>query len=243
MDVLIFKNAQEATEKVFELLKSRIQAGIQTLGLATGSTPLKLYKKLRNSKLDVSHITTINLDEYVGLKPTDPQSYNYYMEQELFKHLNFKATYLPNGLAEDLELECKRYEEILEKHPIDLQILGVGPNGHIGFNEPGTPFTSKTHVAKLTPSTREANKRFFKEGEEVPTHALSMGISSILAAKEIVMIAFGETKAKVVKQMIEGPITEDCPASVLQRHPKTTIILDEIAAQKLQRNTHLKCGS
>ena len=179
-------------------------------------------------------MTTVNLDEYVGLEPTDPQSYNYYMNEELFKYMNFGATYVPNGVAEDPEQECERYEGILKKHPVDLQILGMGPNGHIGFNEPGTSFDSVTHIAELTPSTREANKRFFEKEEDVPTKAITMGISSIMSAKEVLMLAFGEGKAEAVRSMIDGDVTVDCPASVLQKHSNAIIILDKEAASKLK---------
>ncbi|VEF46504.1 glucosamine-6-phosphate isomerase [Bacillus freudenreichii] len=236
MNVLIFKNPEEATKAAFDIVSQRLEAGLKTIGLATGSTPLKLYEKLRSTNMDVSHVTTVNLDEYVGLEPTDPQSYNYYMNEELFKYMNFAATYVPNGVAEDLEKECERYEEILRNHPVDLQILGMGPNGHIGFNEPGTSFESVTHIAELTQSTRDANKRFFDKEEEVPTRAITMGISSIMIAKEIMMLAFGEGKAEAVRNMIDVPVTVDCPASVLQNHSNAIIILDEAAASKLKRN-------
>ncbi|RST74223.1 glucosamine-6-phosphate deaminase [Siminovitchia acidinfaciens] len=236
MNVLIFESPEEATKAAFDIVIKRFEEGLKTIGLATGSTPLKLYEKLRDTNTDVSHVTTVNLDEYVGLEPTNPQSYNYYMNEELFKYMNFATTNVPNGVAEDLEKECERYEEILKNHPVDLQILGMGPNGHIGFNEPGTSFDSITHIAELTPSTREANKRFFDKEEEVPTRAITMGISSIMNAKEIMMLAFGEGKAEAVRNMIDAPVTVDCPASVLQNHPNATIILDKAAASKLQRD-------
>lgn len=235
MNVLICKTAVEATEQAYDIFKRSFGNGLKTLGLATGSTPLKLYEKIRTSGWDVSHVTTVNLDEYIGLSPDSPQSYNYYMQEELFKYMNFKNTYLPNGMAEDPQEECERYEQILKENPVDLQILGIGPNGHIGFNEPGTSFHSLTHVAELTPSTREANKRFFEKDEEVPTKAITMGISSIMAAKEIIMLAFGEGKADVVRKMVEGPVSVDCPASVLQKHEHAWVILDEGAAEKLKR--------
>lgn len=236
MEVFVGKNEEVAAQKAFEIVKSGLESGsIQTLGLATGGTPLKLYEKMRAAELDVSNVTTVNLDEYVGLAPDNPQSYHYYMEQELFKTLNFKETNLPNGMADDLEAECERYEQLLKDNPVDLQVLGIGMNGHIGFNEPGTPFDSKTNVAKLTQSTIDANKRYFEKEEDVPTHAISMGISSIMNAKQIILLAFGESKADAVKQMIEGPVTEDCPASVLQQHPNVTVILDPAAASQLHQ--------
>ncbi|MFD1706845.1 glucosamine-6-phosphate deaminase [Siminovitchia sediminis] len=236
MKVLIFKTPEEATEAAYDMVIKRFDEGLKTIGLATGSTPLKLYEKLRQSNRDVSHITTVNLDEYVGLEPDDPQSYNYYMNEVLFKYMNFASTNVPNGVAEDLEKECERFEEILRRHPVDLQILGMGPNGHIGFNEPGTSFDSVTHVAELTPSTREANKRFFEKEEDVPKKAITMGISSIMDSKEVMMLAFGEAKAEAVRCMVEGPVTVDCPASVLQNHPNAIIILDEAAAGKLKKS-------
>ncbi|MBS4178089.1 glucosamine-6-phosphate deaminase [Lederbergia citrea] len=235
MNVIVVKNDQEAAEKAFEILKSGLEQGeINTLGLATGGTPLKLYAEMRNANLDVSNVKTVNLDEYVGLSADNEQSYNYYMNQELFNSVKFKETNLPNGVAQDLDAECERYEKILEENPVDLQVLGLGTNAHIGFNEPGTPFDSKTHVVKLTESTIEANKRYFEKEEDVPTHAISMGIASIMEAKQIVLLAFGEAKAEAVKQMIEGPVTEECPASALQNHPNVTIIVDEAAASQLK---------
>lgn len=234
MNVVVVKNDKEAAEKAFQLVKTGIsERRVKTLGLATGSTPLGLYGIMRESGLDVSGVMTVNLDEYVGLAADDPQSYHFYMKEELFSHMDFMETNLPNGMAENLDLECERYEDVLAKNPVNLQILGLGINGHIGFNEPGTPFDSRTHVVELAESTREANKRFFEKEEDVPTHAISMGIASIMEADEIVLLAFGEAKAEAVKQMIKGPVTEDCPASALQNHPNVTIILDEAAASKL----------
>lgn len=234
MEVIVVKSDVEAAEKAFEMVKKGLENwSIKTLGLATGSTPLKLYAKMREANLDVSDVTTVNLDEYVGLSAEDPQSYNFFMEDELFKALKFKETHLPQGTAADLEAECARYENILAENPIDLQVLGLGTNGHIGFNEPGTSFDSKTHVVELAKSTIESNRRFFEKEEDVPTNAISMGIASIMNAKEIVLLAFGEAKAEAVKQMVKGPVTEECPASALQNHPNVTIILDEAAASKL----------
>lgn len=235
MKIITAKNVEEASVKAFNLVQEGLENGtIQTLGLATGSTPLKLYAEMRAAKPNVENVTTVNLDEYIGLAADDPQSYHYYMENELFNSLNFKASHLPNGMAADLDAECERYEQILKEYPVDLQILGLGTNGHIGFNEPGTSFDTKTHVVELTKETIEANKRFFEKVEDVPTHAISMGIASIMAAKSIVLLAFGEAKAEAVQQMVEGPVTEECPASVLQKHPNVTIILDEAAAGKLK---------
>lgn len=234
MNIVVVKNQEEAAEKALELVKAGLEKGsIKTLGLATGSTPLKLYEKMRGANLDCSDVATVNLDEYVGLAPNDPQSYNHYMKTELFDHVKFKETHLPNGVAENLQEECERYEAVLSENPVDLQVLGIGTNAHIGFNEPGTSFDTKTHVVELTESTIESNKVHFEKIEDVPTHAISMGIASIMEAKEIVLLAFGEAKAEAVKQMVNGPVNEGCPASVLQNHANVTIIIDEAAASKL----------
>ena len=178
-------------------------------------------------------MTSVNLDEYVGLDGSDDQSYRYFMNDHLFNKKPFKETFVPNGKAEDLEAECKRYDGVIAEHPLDLQVLGIGRNGHIGFNEPGTPFDVTTHVVELTESTIEANKRYFDKVEDVPTHALSMGIGSIMQSKKILLMAFGTDKADAIKGMIDGEVTVDLPASVLQNHADVTVIIDEDAASKL----------
>ncbi|MGG4505562.1 glucosamine-6-phosphate deaminase [Heyndrickxia sporothermodurans] len=235
MQLHTYSTVTDASAKAFDIIKTGIENGsIRTLGLATGGTPLKFYEIFRASKLDVSNVSTVNLDEYVGLNAKDENSYCYYMEKELFSHMNFKETFLPNGMAADLDEECLHYEAILQDHPVNVQILGIGENGHIGFNEPGTSFDSLTHVVELTESTREANKRYFDKEEDVPTHAISMGIKSILSAKKIILLAFGANKAEAVKQMIEGEVSEDCPASVLQKHPNVIVLADQKAASLLK---------
>ncbi|MFS1663985.1 glucosamine-6-phosphate deaminase [Streptococcus sp. zg-JUN1979] len=233
MNIITVKNTQEGGQKAFELLKESMEKGSQTLGLATGSTPLTFYQEVVASDLDFSEMTSINLDEYVGLASSHPQSYAYFMKEHLFNQKPFKASYLPNGLAEDLEAEAARYDQIISEHPIDFQILGIGRNGHIGFNEPGTPFDETTHVVDLTPSTIEANSRFFSTEEEVPKQAISMGIASIVAAKQVVLMAYGKDKAKAIYGLVKGEVTPDLPASVLQHHPNLTLILDEEAAALL----------
>lgn len=234
METIIVNSPEEGAEKAFQLIKTAIQANeVKTLGLATGSTPLKLYDKMAHAALDVSEITTVNLDEYVGLANDDPNSYHYYMNENLFSKVHFKETHLPNGMAENLKEECANYEALLQANPVDIQILGIGTNGHIGFNEPGTSFSSKTAVVELAVATREANKRFFEKEEDVPTHAISMGIQSIMAAKKIILLAFGAEKADAIKQTVEGSVTVDCPASILQQHPNAIIITDKDAASLL----------
>ena len=235
MKVIQVKHAQEGGKQAFAQLKEAMDKGITTLGLATGSTPVTLYQEMVTSALDFSHLTSVNLDEYVGLSGENPQSYRYFMNEHLFNKKPFKETFVPNGQAKDLDEECARYNDIIAQHPIDLQVLGIGRNGHIGFNEPGTSFDVQTHVVALTDSTIEANKRYFDSIEEVPTHALSRGIASILKSKQIILMAFGKEKAAAVAKMIEGPVTEQLPASVLQTHPNVIVIVDEQAASELTK--------
>lgn len=233
MKVIRVNNQVEGGKKAFELLKAEMENGIKTLGLATGSTPLSFYNELANSELDFSEMTSINLDEYVGLAAENDQSYHHFMQENLFQYKPFKESFLPNGLATDLQAEAKHYDQIIAEHSIDFQILGIGRNGHIGFNEPGTPFDMTTHIVDLTQDTIEANSRFFDSMEEVPKQAISMGIHSIMQSKMVVLMAYGKDKADAINQMINGPISEDLPASVLQNHPNVVVIVDEAAASEL----------
>lgn len=233
MEIIRVKNAEEGGKKAFEIIKKGMDNGATVLGLATGSTPITLYKEMTSSDLDFSNMTSVNLDEYVGLGGDDDQSYRHFMNVQLFDKKPFKETFVPNGKADDLEAACKEYDEVIEKHPIDIQILGIGQNGHIGFNEPGAPFYGKTSVVDLTESTINANKRFFEKAEDVPTKAVSMGVGSILKGKEIVLLAYGENKADAIKGMIDGPVTTDMPASALQNHDNVIVIIDDAAGSKL----------
>ncbi|QED59944.1 glucosamine-6-phosphate deaminase [Enterococcus durans] len=233
MEIIRVKNAKEGGKKAFEIIKKGMDNGATVLGLATGSTPITLYKEMTSSDLDFSNMTSVNLDEYVGLGGDDDQSYRHFMNVQLFDKKPFKETFVPNGKADDLEAACKEYDEVIEKHPIDIQILGIGQNGHIGFNEPGAPFDGKTSVVDLTESTINANKRFFEKAEDVPTKAVSMGVGSILKGKEIVLLAYGENKADAIKGMIDGPVTTDMPASALQNHDNVIVIIDDAAGSKL----------
>lgn len=235
MEVIVVKTQAEGALAAFEIFKRVHGEGAKVFGLATGSSPIGLYELLRNSDLDFSDRISVNLDEYVGLAPTDEHSYHYFMKEQLFDAKPFKHSYLPDGLAEDVDAEVVRYENILQENPVDLQLLGIGSNAHIGFNEPGTPFTQRTHKVHLTESTIEANKRFFEKEEDVPRYAYSMGLQSIMDAKEIVLIAFGPKKIHAIKGLVEGPITEEVPASILQKHPKVTVICDEAAAELLTK--------
>ncbi len=210
------------------------------LGLATGSTPLGLYKQLiewyRNGDLDFSGVRTVNLDEYKGISRENNQSYYYFMHQNLFDHVNIpiENTHLPNGMEPDSEKECRRYEELIQSMgSVDLQLLGIGHNGHIGFNEPADAFDKLVHCVNLTQSTIEANKRFFASAEEVPKQAYTMGIQTIMRSKKILIIANGEGKADIVRDAFFGPITPRVPASVLQLHNDVTLVADEAALSKI----------
>ena len=210
------------------------------LGLATGSTPVGLYKQLiewyRNGDLDFSGVRTVNLDEYKGISRENDQSYYYFMHQNLFDHVNIPAgnTHLPDGMEPDSEKECRRYEELIQSMgSVDLQLLGIGHNGHIGFNEPADAFDKLVHCVNLTQSTIEANKRFFASAEEVPRQAYTMGIQTIMRSKKILIIANGEGKADIVRDAFFGPITPMVPASVLQLHYVVTLVAVEAALSKI----------
>lgn len=235
MKVFVVENQVEGAKIAFDLLKKKLADGAHVLGLATGSSPLEFYKLIRESDLDLSEVISVNLDEYVGLGEASDQSYVYFMKEHLFDAKPFKQSYLPNGLAEDLTAEAAQYNQLLAEHPADLQILGIGRNGHIGFNEPGAPFDGLTRVVDLAPSTIEANSRFFETIEEVPKQAISMGIANIMAAKTIVLMAYGAEKADAIKATVEGPITEQLPASILQQHDDVLLIVDQAAASKLTK--------
>ncbi|MBY5033956.1 glucosamine-6-phosphate deaminase [Streptococcus gallolyticus] len=233
MKVITVKDQVEGGKVAFDVLKEKLAAGASVLGLATGSTPIEFYKEVVASDLDLSNLVSVNLDEYVGLSADDEQSYAYFMKENLFAAKPLKASYLPNGLAENPAEEALRYNQILAENPIDFQILGIGRNGHIGFNEPGSSFEGVTRVVDLTPSTIEANARFFEDESQVPKQAFSMGIANIMASKTIVLMAYGVEKADAVYGMVNGPVTEELPASVLQNHADVVVIVDEAAALKL----------
>ncbi len=233
MQIIRVANAEEGGKKAFELIKEGMNNDAKVLGLATGSTPETLYKEMTASDVDFTEMTSVNLDEYVGLGGEDEQSYRYFMNKHLFDKKPFKETFVPNGKAEDLDAASAEYEKIIDAHPVDIQILGIGQNGHIGFNEPGTPLDSLTHVVELTESTINANKRYFDKVEDVPTRAVSMGIGSIMKGKKMILMAYGEAKAEAIKGMIDGPVTTDMPASALQNHQDVVVIIDDAAASKL----------
>ncbi len=232
MEVIIVETPLDGAKEAFDIFARVKRLGGKVFGLATGSTPIELYQLLTESDLDFSDCVSVNLDEYVGLSPNDEHSYRYFMNEQLFTAKPFKESFVPNGLAPE-DIEIARYEQVLADNPIDLQLLGLGSNAHIGFNEPGTGFQERTHKVHLTESTINANKRFFENEEDVPRYAYSMGPASIMDAKEIVLMAFGEAKAQAVKDMIEGEVTPAVPASILQNHEQVTIIIDQAAAKLL----------
>ncbi|WP_246880455.1 glucosamine-6-phosphate deaminase [Sporosarcina sp. 6E9] len=220
-------NAELGSETTFQVIKEELENNrLHSIGLATGNTMIPVYEKWVNSDLDFSNVITFNLDEYVGISADSPNSYAYFMHEHLFDNKPFKETFLLNGLAEDLEEECKRYEGLLEEHGLDLQLLGVGENGHIAFNEPGTSFDSVTHVAKLADSTLNVNSQLFANDEKIPDTALSLGIGSILRAKKIVLLAFGERKRAALEKVLEGNVTTEWPITKLLHHDDVTIITD-----------------
>ena len=213
------------------------------LGLATGSSPIGIYKQLiewyHKGDLNFSEVKTVNLDEYKGVSDDNPQSYHYFMNHNFFQHINIdtKNTNLPNGLALDTEQECERFNEVITQlGGIDLQLVGIGHNGHIGFNEPGESFEKGTHCVELTLSTLEANSRLFGEGEQMPTHAYTMGIKTIMLAKKILLVVSGEEKAEILAKALTGPITPNVPASILQLHPDFTVVVDAEAAKYLEES-------
>ncbi len=242
MQVIITKDYEEASQKACEIMLDVVKNNPSAnLGLATGSTPIRMYELMREDHkkngTSYKNIKTFNLDEYFGLEQTHPQSYHYFMRQNLFFELDvdMNNVHVPKGLG-DIDEECDAYNKLLANNPIDIQLLGIGSNGHIGFNEPGTPFDSITHKVDLLQSTIEDNARLFFDGkiEDVPTQAVSMGIASIMKAKKILMIACGEGKIDAVYGMVKGPKTIDLPASALQDHDDCILIVDEAAAKKIK---------
>ena len=227
-----------AAKMIIDLIKKKPDA---TLGLATGSSPETTYSHLVKAyeagEISFSKVRTVNLDEYVGVDETHPQSYRFFMEEKLFSKVNIckESTHLPSGLAENLRAECERYDRVIsDLSPIDIQLLGIGHNGHIGFNEPSDFFTESTHVVDLSSSTIEANSRFFKTESDVPKRAITMGIGQIMSAKRIILLAFGKEKSDILRAALIGDVTPNCPASVLQHHPNLTVIADTYALAKMQ---------
>ena len=241
MRIIKTKDYADMSRKAANIIASQVILKPDcVLGLATGSTPIGTYKELikgyENGDLDFSLVKTANLDEYRGLEKSNDQSYDYFMKANLFNHINinFENLNIPNGENPDADAECKRYEAVVkELGGQDLQLLGMGHNGHIGFNEPADEFVKETHCVDLQESTIQANKRFFEKVEDVPTQAYTMGINTIMQAKTILVIVSGADKAEIVKKAFFGPVVPQVPASILQMHQDVTIVVDEAAASLL----------
>ncbi|MDY2880757.1 MAG: glucosamine-6-phosphate deaminase [Candidatus Borkfalkiaceae bacterium] len=240
MKVIVTKNYEEMSKEAAKILLAVVKEKPDAvLGLATGSTPIGTYREMiadhEKNGTSYRRIRTVNLDEYAGLDENSDQSYVYFMRKNLFDFLDIDVanTNIENGKAEDREKECERYNALLHEMQQDVQILGIGSNGHIAFNEPGTPFGSETHIVDLTESTIKDNSRLFARIEDVPRQAFTMGLKNIMNAKKIVILANGKNKAKAVYGLVKGPVTEDLPASVLQLHPDCTVVIDEEAASLL----------
>ena len=237
MKIIRTRDYEEMSKKAAEIIAAVVTLKPDAvLGLATGSSPVGLYKclikKYENGELDFSRITTANLDEYVGLSPDNEQSYRYFMNTNLFDHINIdKArTFVPDGLEKDAAKETDRYEKLVQSlGQVDIQLLGLGPDGHIGFNEPAPQFAGATQCIELDPSTIEANKRFFSSADEVPRYAYTMGVGTIMRAKKILIVVSGKSKAEILNKVVNGPVDPMVPASILQFHQDVTLVADEDA--------------
>ncbi|MFL6518033.1 MAG: glucosamine-6-phosphate deaminase [Bacillus sp. (in: firmicutes)] len=242
MKIIEVQDYQQMSNRAAEyIIKKVVQNPSIKLGLATGGTPIGTYKGLiedhQKNGTSYQKVTTFNLDEYIGLSGENKNSYRYFMNNQLFNYIdiNKEKTNIPSGIAADFDDECNRYEDLITKQEgIDLQILGIGSNGHIGFNEPGTSFESKTHIVDLAPSTIQANARFFNRIEDVPTKAITMGISTIMKSKEILLLVSGDKKKETLFRLLNGEISESFPASVLNNHPYVTIIADKAVVADLK---------
>ena len=239
MNIIILKNYDEVSSKAADIVVEQLLLKPNaTLGLATGSTPIGLYQRLiqanQENKISFKDVKTFNLDEYIGLDITHPQSYHQFMMDNLFSKIdiNLANTHLPKNDVSNMKEHALAYNKLLAKSKIDLQILGIGSNGHIGFNEPGTPFGNETFIVELEEKTRRDNMRFFNSLDEVPKYAITMGIKNIMKSKHILLLASGKEKSDAIEKMIFGSVDESLPASILQLHPHVTVILDEKAAEK-----------
>jgi glucosamine-6-phosphate deaminase len=248
MEIIIQENINEASRLGALIVARQIASKPDSvLGLATGSTPLALYRQLIDlydqKMIDFSRVTSFNLDEYVGLPPSHPSSYNSYMWQHLFNHINIRPhrTHLPDGMAPDIAEHCRQYEGVIKAAGgIDLQVLGIGADGHIGFNEPTSSLASRTRIKTLTEQTRQDNAPNFGSADKVPHHVITMGVGTIMESRLCLMLAFGTGKATAIREMVEGPITATVPASALQMHPRTIVITDGEAASELSRKDYYR---
>lgn len=237
MNIRVVKDYDEMSKLAAEIISEQVKENPSSvLGLATGSSPIGTYKELIKKysagELSFKDVKTVNLDEYVGLGRESSQSYVNFMRENLFSQIDVDEgnTHIPDGKALNAKAECENYNNLLKELPRDVQLLGLGSDGHIGFNEPGTPFEEHTHIATLTESTVKDNSRLFASEDEVPRLAITMGIADIMQSKKIILLACGANKAKAVRDMVKGEVTVDCPASILQRHANVEVILDNEAA-------------
>jgi glucosamine-6-phosphate deaminase len=248
MEVILQPNQEAAAALVARIVAHDLRANPHlVLGLATGQTMERVYRHLvrmhQDARLDFSLCSTFNLDEYVGLFPSDPNSYRHYMNHHLFRQVNIdpRNTHLPNGMAADLDAECRNYEALIHRFGgIDLQLLGIGKAGHIGFNEPLSALRSRTRVKALTPTTLKQNAASFGGEENMPRRAITMGVGTIIEARRCLLLATGDSKAEVIAQAVEGPITSMVSASALQLHPRCTVIVDEAAAARLKEKEYYR---
>jgi len=243
MEIIIQPDPERASRTAARILARQVRENPESvLGLATGSTPLRLYRELirmhREDGLDFSGVTTFNLDEYIGLAPDHPQSYHAYMREHFFQHVNVpeERIHLPDGMAKDIPAHCRDYEERIQNAGgLDIQILGLGTDGHVGFNEPTSSLASRTRIKTLTQRTLADNARFFDREEDQPHHVITMGIGTIMEARRIVLLAFGDRKAEAVAASVEGPVSSMMPASTLQFHPQAHYLIDDAAATRLAK--------
>ena len=241
MQVIKVKNYEELSKVAAEIIANLVKEKPDcTLGLATGSSPIGLYqnliKKYEAGEISFKNVKTYNLDEYCQLPKSHPESYYSFMHRNLFSHVDIleENVHIPCSEGSDLQALCNEYNELLHKATIDLQLLGIGANGHIGFNEPNTPFDQETWVVKLTDKTRRDNQRFFNSLDEVPTHAMTMGIANIMQAKCLLLVASGKNKAEAIRRLASGEVNPECPATILNRHPNAIVIVDEDAASLIK---------
>ncbi|MDL2292054.1 glucosamine-6-phosphate deaminase [Acholeplasma sp. OttesenSCG-928-E16] len=240
MNIRIFNDKEELYREAANFFIDHVKENPNAiLGLATGATPIPLYQNLildhKENKTDYSKVKSFNLDEYIGLPKDHKETYYNFMNENLFKYINIKETYVPNGDPNKKEQSCLEYENLISNNQIEIQLLGLGANGHIGFNEPLTPFDSKTHIVTLANKTREDNARFFNSLDEVPKEAITMGIASIMKAKTLILLAVGENKADAIYEMIYGKVSTECPASILQTHSDCYVFIDRAAASKINK--------
>lgn len=248
MEIIIQETAADAAEFAARIVARQVSDKPDAvLGLATGGTPVPLYRRLvrmhRQEGLDFSRVTSFNLDEYVGLQPNHPAAYAAFMHEHLFDHINIPSEqiHLPDGLTDDVPAHCQAYETAIRvAGGIDLQVLGIGSDGHIGFNEPTSSLASRTRIKTLTEETRADNARFFERYDDVPHHVITMGIGTIMESCTCLMLVTGEGKAEAVAAMVEGPVSADCPATALQWHPRVHVLLDEAAATHLKRRDYYR---